>query len=63
LRAESTAGRLLSNGFGSTEERLPMQVPAPFEYERATSVQQALELLQARGPEARLLAGGHSLCR
>ena len=38
-----------------------MQVPAPFEYERATSVEQALELLQARGPEARLLAGGHSL--
>ncbi|MGZ4270565.1 MAG: FAD binding domain-containing protein [Solirubrobacteraceae bacterium] len=38
-----------------------MQVPAPFEYERATSVQEALELLRARGPEARLLAGGHSL--
>jgi carbon-monoxide dehydrogenase medium subunit len=38
-----------------------MQVPAPFEYERASSVEQALELLQARGPEARLLAGGHSL--
>ena len=38
-----------------------MQVPAPFEYERATSVEQALELLQRLGPEARLLAGGHSL--
>ncbi len=38
-----------------------MQIPAPFEYERATSVEHALELLQARGPEARLLAGGHSL--
>jgi carbon-monoxide dehydrogenase medium subunit len=38
-----------------------MQIPAAFEYERATSVEQALELLQARGPEARLLAGGHSL--
>ncbi|MCW3017675.1 MAG: molybdopterin dehydrogenase FAD-binding protein [Solirubrobacterales bacterium] len=38
-----------------------MQVPAPFEYERATSVQHALELLRARGPDARLLAGGHSL--
>lgn len=38
-----------------------MQVPAPFEYERATSVDHALELLQAKGPDARLLAGGHSL--
>ena len=38
-----------------------MQVPAPFEYERATSVEHALELLQRLGPEARLLAGGHSL--
>ncbi|MGA2925506.1 MAG: xanthine dehydrogenase family protein subunit M [Solirubrobacteraceae bacterium] len=38
-----------------------MQVPAPFEYERATSVEHALELLRTLGPEARLLAGGHSL--
>ena len=38
-----------------------MQVPAPFEYERATSVDHALDLLQRLGPEARLLAGGHSL--
>ena len=38
-----------------------MQVPAPFEYERATSVDHALELLAQLGPDARLLAGGHSL--
>jgi aerobic carbon-monoxide dehydrogenase medium subunit len=38
-----------------------VQVPAPFEYERATSVDQAIELLERLGPEARLLAGGHSL--
>jgi carbon-monoxide dehydrogenase medium subunit len=38
-----------------------LQVPAPFEYERATSVDHALELLALLGPEARLLAGGHSL--
>jgi aerobic carbon-monoxide dehydrogenase medium subunit len=38
-----------------------LQVPAPFEYERATSVEHALELLRQYGPEARLLAGGHSL--
>ena len=38
-----------------------MQVPAPFQYERATSVDDAIALLQRHGPEARLLAGGHSL--
>jgi len=38
-----------------------VQVPAPFEYERATSVDHALELLRQLGPEARILAGGHSL--
>ncbi|MBB4662078.1 FAD binding domain-containing protein [Conexibacter arvalis] len=38
-----------------------MQVPPQFEYERATSIEQALELLARLGPEARLLAGGHSL--
>jgi aerobic carbon-monoxide dehydrogenase medium subunit len=38
-----------------------VQVPGPFEYARATSVEHALELLQELGPEARLLAGGHSL--
>ena len=38
-----------------------MQIPASFEYERATSVSHALELLRDKGPEARLLAGGHSL--
>jgi carbon-monoxide dehydrogenase medium subunit len=38
-----------------------VQVPAPFEYERATSVENALELLERLGPEARVVAGGHSL--
>ena len=38
-----------------------MQTPAPFEYERATSVDDALALLVRHGPEARLVAGGHSL--
>ncbi|HUA69612.1 MAG TPA: xanthine dehydrogenase family protein subunit M [Solirubrobacteraceae bacterium] len=38
-----------------------MQLPAPFEYERATSVDEALQLLTQLGPDARLLAGGHSL--
>ena len=38
-----------------------MQVPAPFEYERATSVDNAIALLERLGSEARLIAGGHSL--
>ena len=38
-----------------------MQVPAPFEYERAGSVEQAIGLLERLGSSARLVAGGHSL--
>ena len=38
-----------------------VQLPAQFEYERATSVDHAIELLQRLGPEARVVAGGQSL--
>ncbi|MGZ4599152.1 MAG: FAD binding domain-containing protein [Oryzihumus sp.] len=38
-----------------------MQVPSPFEYERASSVDEAIALLQRHGEGARLIAGGHSL--
>jgi aerobic carbon-monoxide dehydrogenase medium subunit len=38
-----------------------MQTPAPFDYERATSVDGALAALRRLGPEARIIAGGHSL--
>jgi carbon-monoxide dehydrogenase medium subunit len=38
-----------------------MQVPAPFDYERATSVEHAIGLLDRLGSSARLVAGGHSL--
>jgi aerobic carbon-monoxide dehydrogenase medium subunit len=38
-----------------------MQVPAHVEYDKATSVEHALGLLARYGPEARVLAGGHSL--
>jgi aerobic carbon-monoxide dehydrogenase medium subunit len=38
-----------------------MQVPGPFEYERATSVDHAIGLLDRLGEDARIVAGGHSL--
>ncbi|GEL21650.1 carbon monoxide dehydrogenase medium subunit [Pseudonocardia sulfidoxydans NBRC 16205] len=38
-----------------------MQVPAFFEYQRATSVEHVVTLLERFGPEARIVAGGHSL--
>jgi aerobic carbon-monoxide dehydrogenase medium subunit len=38
-----------------------MQVPGPFEYERATSVDHAVGLLDRLGEGARVVAGGHSL--
>ncbi len=36
-------------------------IPAPFEYQRASSVDEALGILAEHGDEAKLLAGGHSL--
>jgi carbon-monoxide dehydrogenase medium subunit len=38
-----------------------LQTPAPFGYERATSVEEAVAALQRLGSEARVIAGGHSL--
>ena len=38
-----------------------MQTPAAFEYERATSLEGAIASLERLGPEARVIAGGHSL--
>jgi aerobic carbon-monoxide dehydrogenase medium subunit len=38
-----------------------MQTPAPVEYERATSIAHALQLMERLGTEARVIAGGHSL--
>lgn len=36
-------------------------IPAPFRYARATSVEEALELVAARGEDAKVIAGGQSL--
>jgi carbon-monoxide dehydrogenase medium subunit len=38
-----------------------VQTPAPFEYQRALSVDDAITALQRLGPDARIIAGGHSL--
>ncbi|TDC71032.1 xanthine dehydrogenase family protein subunit M [Actinomadura sp. GC306] len=38
-----------------------MQVPANFEYAKATTVEETLALLARHGDEARVVAGGHSL--
>ena len=56
---------------GAPRKRLPavalslrgdeLQTPAPFEYERATSVDGAIAALDRLGAEARIIAGGHSL--
>jgi aerobic carbon-monoxide dehydrogenase medium subunit len=38
-----------------------VQTPAPFDYERATSVEGAIASLARHGGDARIIAGGHSL--
>ena len=38
-----------------------MQTPAAFDYERPLSIEKALAALERLGPEARVIAGGHSL--
>src|SRR6201999_218111 len=43
------------------KELTAMQTPAPFTYERATSVEGAIASLVEHDGEARIIAGGHSL--
>ena len=38
-----------------------MQIPAPFDYARATSIDDAIALLTRYGEDAHVIAGGHSL--
>jgi carbon-monoxide dehydrogenase medium subunit len=48
--------------FGPSNHRgVHVQTPAPFAFERAATVDEAVALLARHGPEARLIAGGHSL--
>jgi aerobic carbon-monoxide dehydrogenase medium subunit len=50
-----------SHPAASLPGRARMQVPAHVDYERAANVEHAVALLVRYGPEARILAGGHSL--
>src|SRR6202035_2801217 len=52
---------LVNSSRGPWLEGGRVQVPAYVEYEKATSVGHAIALLVRFGPEARILAGGHSL--
>jgi len=50
------------NSAGHTlEEEWPVQIPAQFDYVRASTVDDAVALLDRHGPDARVVAGGHSL--
>ena len=53
-----TALRLVG---ASLDEEGIVQIPAQFDYARASSVDDALALLERHGPESRVVAGGHSL--
>ena len=39
----------------------PVQIPAAFDYVRASTVGDEFTLLDRHGPESRVVAGGHSL--
>ena len=60
-RGHRPASQALPGQAVLTEERSRVQTPAPFEYERATSVEGAIASLERLGAEARIIAGGHSL--
>src|SRR5690606_9551866 len=45
----------------SRVEGVIVQISAPFDYARATSVDDAIALLDKFGEESRIIAGGHSL--
>ena len=59
-RASGPAARRSSAPTPPSNTRLPMQTPAPFEYERATSLEGAIASLREH-EDSRIVAGGHSL--
>src|SRR5665647_588694 len=46
---------------GCVGKGVAVQIPAPFDYARATSVDDAVALLTRYGEDAQVVAGGHSL--
>jgi carbon-monoxide dehydrogenase medium subunit len=50
-----------SNIAGQLGEESIMQIPAPFDYARASTVDDAIALLERHGPDSMIVAGGHSL--
>src|SRR4249920_3910776 len=52
--------RSTTSGIARAKRRLTM-IPAGFEYHAPRSVADAVKLLGSLGPDAKLLAGGHSL--
>lgn len=46
---------------GQLGEESIMQIPAPFDYARASTVADAIALLERHGPDSMIVAGGHSL--
>jgi aerobic carbon-monoxide dehydrogenase medium subunit len=60
-RPPSTAETSATPNRKNRQEEVAVQVPAAFEYERATSVADAIGLLARFGEDARVIAGGHSL--
>jgi carbon-monoxide dehydrogenase medium subunit len=61
MSSARTSGGLVSNGPPAETKEPVLQTPAPFGYERATSIEGAIAALNEHGSEARIIAGGHSL--
>src|SRR3954453_3081539 len=61
MRRSSTSSARTSASPASACPGADVQTPAPFDYERATSVEGAIASLKRLGPDARVIAGGHSL--
>ena len=63
LAAEHYVGQFRARHCGRHlfDVEAPVQIPASFDYVRASTVDDAITLLDRHGPESRVVAGGHSL--